>query len=83
MKCCNRPQKTKNKKNYKWTIKNFRKLPLRYIKVQEADDLQMKLFNKNDKPPRVTIIKRQLQRALDIKNFIGETSFSHENVMKC
>ena len=83
MKCCNRPQKTKNKKNYEWTIKNFRKLPLRYIKVQEADDLQMKLFNKNDKPPRVTIIKRQLQRAIDKKNFIGETSFSHENVMKC
>lgn len=83
MKCCNRPQKTKNKKNYKWTIKNFRKLPLRYIKVQEADDLQMKLFNKNDKPPRVTIIKRQLQSAIYIKNFIGETSFSHENVIKC
>ena len=83
MKCCNRPQKTKNKKNYEWTIKNFRKLPLRYIKVQEADDLQMKLFNKNDKPPRVTIIKRQLQRAIYIKNLIGETSFSHENVIKC
>ena len=53
---------------------------LRHINVQEALNLQIKLFHKNDELRRVKLTNMLFQSDANTKNVAGETLVSNEKV---